>query len=47
MTATRINIVREWKMQDDYETITTKRQGMIIFFLSYKSNTLPPRVVPE
>ncbi len=47
MTAARINIVRELENgRMTMETITTKRQGMIIFFLSYKSNTLPPRDRP-
>jgi hypothetical protein len=48
MIAAKINIVRELENgRMIMETITTKRQGMIIFFLSYKSNTLPPRDRPR
>ncbi len=48
MIAARINIVRELENgRMIMETITTKRQGMMIFLLSYKSNTLPPRDRPR
>jgi hypothetical protein len=48
MIAARINIVRELDNgRMTIETMITKRQGMIIFFLSYISNTLPPRERPR
>ena len=48
MIATRINILRELENgRMTIETIITKRQDMISFFLSYKSNTLPPRDRPR
>ena len=48
MIAARINIVRELENgRMTIGTIITKRQDMIIFFLSYKSNTLPPRDRPR
>jgi len=48
MIAARINVVRELENgRMTIETIITRRETMIIFFLLYESNTLPPRDRPR
>ena len=48
MIAARINIARELDNgRMTIETMIKRRQGMIIFFLSYRSNILPPRERPR